>query len=124
MVKVKHKPPSRVRYESAHPTVTCRVSRELYARLQEVREKYGQSFADILKVGLGVQDAAAEASYNDGLRVGYENGRHEALRLVKLGRCARCGKPITWDLNNEAQLARLQSYLPEHGLVHKSCGES
>ncbi len=59
----RHKPPSRIRYENAHPTVTCRVSRVLKDKLDEARVKYGKSFGDILRIGLGVQEATAEAAY-------------------------------------------------------------
>ena len=55
MVKpIKKKAPSRTRYEQSHPTVSCRVSREIYDRLQAVKEADSKSFANILKVGLGL----------------------------------------------------------------------
>ncbi len=55
----KKKPPSRVRYEESHPTVSCRVPWEVYDRLYEVMEEEGKSFADILKIGLKVQKVKA-----------------------------------------------------------------
>ncbi len=121
MKKAKHRPPSRVRYESQHPTVTCRVTKELKDKLDEARDKYGKSFADILKVGLGVQNATASAAFADGVKAGVEQGKHEALQAVKLDRCARCGKSLAWDLTDGAQVARLEGYLPERGLYHNTC---
>ena len=44
-------PPSRIKYENNHPTVSCRVSKEIYDRLTESKKLDGKSFADILKIG-------------------------------------------------------------------------
>ena len=107
MAKAKHKPPSRVRYEIEHTTVTCRVSLELKAKLDEAREKYGQSFADILKIGLRVQGAAANA----------------ALRQVRMGRCWRCGKSLVWDLRTQEGRDRLGNYIPELAFTHEDCAK-
>ena len=54
------KAPSRVRYEQGHPTVTCRVPREVYDKLHEVKEAKGKSFADILKIGLRILEERVE----------------------------------------------------------------
>jgi hypothetical protein len=105
MVKGKHKPPSRVRYEGEHPTVTCRVSLELKAKLDEAREKYELSFADILKIGLRVQGAAANA----------------ALRQVRAGRCWRCEKPYVWDLRTKEGRDKLGGYIPANAFTHADC---
>jgi len=105
MVKGKHKPPSRVRYEMEHPTITCRVSLELKAKLDEAREKYGLSFADILKIGLRVQGAAVNA----------------ALRQVRAGHCWRCGKPYVWDLRTKEGRDKLGNYIPEDAFTHEDC---
>ena len=54
MTKDKKKPPSRLRYEQSHPTISCRLPREIYDRLQEMRQQEGGSFTDILKIGLEI----------------------------------------------------------------------
>ena len=46
------KSPSKIRYEQNNPTVSFRVSREPYDRLQAE----GKSYVDILKTGLGLMD--------------------------------------------------------------------
>jgi hypothetical protein len=46
------KTPSRIKYEQSHPTVSFRVSREFYDRLQAVKEAEGRSYTDALKVGV------------------------------------------------------------------------
>ena len=46
--------PSRIKYEQNHPTVSFRVSKELYERLQAVKKAEGKSITDVLKVGVGL----------------------------------------------------------------------
>lgn len=46
--------PSRKRYEATHPVISIRVTRQIYNQLQEARRS-GQSYADILRAGLGIQ---------------------------------------------------------------------
>ena len=54
MVKGKHKPPSRIRYERAHPVVSVRVSKELCQELKDLSKVTGKTFADFLKEGAGI----------------------------------------------------------------------
>ena len=100
----KSKPQSRVRYEQAHPTISVRVSRHLYDRLDEIRTREGKSFGDILREAVGVQERDTSNAYNRGFREGrkkgeedgYTRGRAEgetAARnryLVKY-QCSTCG---------------------------------
>lgn len=46
--------PSRIRYEESHPSVTFRVSREDYERLDQIREKLGMSFREMIVYGAGL----------------------------------------------------------------------
>ena len=46
-------PPSRQRYQQAHPTVSLRVDLDLCAQLKGLKEQAGLSVADVLKIGLG-----------------------------------------------------------------------
>jgi hypothetical protein len=48
------KTPSRIRYEQNHPTISFRVSRELYDWLQAVKKAEGKSITEVLKVGVGL----------------------------------------------------------------------
>ena len=45
-------PPSRLRYEASHPTVSFRVDLDLYAELKALKQTSNLSVADVLKVGL------------------------------------------------------------------------
>ena len=46
--------PSRKRYEASHPVISVRVAKQIYDHLQEARQN-GQSYGDVLRVGLGIQ---------------------------------------------------------------------
>ena len=120
MAKGKHKPPSRIKYENSHPTITCRVSRELYDKLTEAREKDNKSFADLLKVGLGVQQAGSSKSWGKG----FIAGKVFALKSVPLGRCSECGKSKLWDLTKPAELKELNEIIGLNPafVVCKKCG--
>ena len=77
----KRKSPSRIRYEESHPTISCRVTQELYDKLKAIKEQDGQSFADILKVGLGILELdteKAEKMRQQGHQKGYKAGYAEA----------------------------------------------
>ena len=54
--------PYRIRYERDNPTVSIRVSRETYDRLNAMREQNDISLGDILREGLGVQEPATRTS--------------------------------------------------------------
>ena len=43
MKKKAHKPPSRIKYDESHPTLSVRVGRALYDELQELRELSNKS---------------------------------------------------------------------------------
>ena len=54
MLKKKRRTPSRIKYEQNHPTVSFRVSKEIYDRLEIVKEAEGKSITDVLRVGVGL----------------------------------------------------------------------
>jgi ABC-type phosphate transport system auxiliary subunit len=49
----------RTKYELTHPVLSIRVSQELYDEIQE-RRRNGQSYGDILRIGLNKQKAENE----------------------------------------------------------------
>lgn len=121
----KKKAPSRVRYEQAHPTVSCRVSREIYEKLRAVMDGEGKSFADILKVGLGILELRVKEE-GEGMRKGraegYSKGYAEAERLYKVTYpCSVCGKTLTAKSGDEKQA--IKKYTQEHGWGHRACHE-
>ena len=57
--KATHKPPSRIRYEQSHPTVSCRLDKDTHALLkQRLEDLGGVSFADFVKDSLGLRIGA------------------------------------------------------------------
>ena len=98
-------PPSRLRYEASHPTITVRVSRELYDQLQTLRSQANFSYAEILKTGLDKLEPIAEEAYQRGFQDGQEEGvrtRHGdgvkkgwdwAVGMYAVAYfCSRCGR--------------------------------
>ena len=59
-------PPSRLRYESSHPTVSFRVDQDLYSRLKELKWKADLSVADVLKVGLEKSEPLVGEAFRNG----------------------------------------------------------
>ena len=125
MTKAKRKAPSRVKYEQAHPTVSCRVPTEVYDQLQVAKEAEGMSFADILKVGLGILEVRAreEAEVRErGRETGYREGYAEAERLYKVTYpCSVCDEML--EVTTEDQKKAIKKYMPEHGWGHSECVE-
>ena len=66
----KHKPPSRIRYEKAHPTVSVRVDEKTYRQLKDLRQRSGISMAEILLVGLERLAPMVGSAFNKGLMRG------------------------------------------------------
>jgi hypothetical protein len=121
MAKYKRKPPSRVRYERSHPTVSCRVTKGIYDRLRETKEREGKSFADILKIGLGILEAKAKKDEKAYSR-GYKDGYHQAeLRFKVTYRCNVCGELIT--VNTREARQAVKEYMQDHGWGHRACHE-
>ena len=124
MVKGKTKrTPSRVKYEQSHPTVSFRVSKELYDRLQAVKKAEGKSITDVLKVGVGLLEV--EVRKGKEIRVqaydeGWEKGIAEAEELYSVSYpCSVCGKAIV--VTSEAEKKAIRGYMREHGWGHADC---
>ena len=45
-------PPSQLKYEKTHPVVSCRLTLDIYDRLQKARKAVGKTYTDILIIGL------------------------------------------------------------------------
>lgn len=126
--RVKHKPPSRVKYERDHPVISCRVPKEVYSEFQNIREATGKSVADILKESVGIQEAKLEEIYDrahkDTWEIAFEEGREEGReegKKFELAVCSKCGKPLFWDLNEPKQRELLAKAINKFGFVHKGC---
>jgi predicted CopG family antitoxin len=120
---VKRKPPSRVKYEGSHPTVSCRVPKEVYDRLQAAKEAEGRSFVDFLKTGLGIIEVQAKEEgevRKQAHAEGYKRGYADAERTFKVTYpCTVCRKTLTVTSPKEKEAIR--QYMQEHGWGHKEC---
>lgn len=103
--KIKHKFPSQVRYEQSHPVVSCRVSREVYSKLENIKKVTGKSFADIVKEAIGVQKRGKRFQ-------------------VYIGFCSICGKPLFWDLSQPEHQELLAKAIHNFGMHHTACESS
>ena len=56
MVKKKHTPPSRIKYEQNHPTVSFRLDKSLLDKLNSFLEKEKISKPDFIKIALKEQE--------------------------------------------------------------------
>jgi len=124
MLKSKKKrTPSRIRYEQKHPTVSFRVSKELYDRLQTVKDAEGKSAADVLKVGLGlleVKVVKGKEARRQGYEEGFEKGYEEAESLYKVTYpCKICRKTI--EVMSVKEKEAIKGYMLEHGWGHADC---
>ena len=68
--------PYRIRYERDNPTVSARVSRETYRRLEALKEQSNKSLGDILREALEVQEPDTKAANIRGYRLGYAEAEH------------------------------------------------
>ena len=80
----KHLPPSRIKYEERNPTVSCRVSQDVYDQLTAAKEAHGQSFADFLRSGMERQELydksvgeARKRGWDEGREAGFTKGQKE-----------------------------------------------
>jgi hypothetical protein len=119
----RRKSPSRIRYEALHPTVSFRVTRDIYDKVKAVEKFNGMSFADVFKVGLGILKVpikdeleARKQSY----AAGYKKGQADAESLYKVSYpCAVCRKTLT--ITSKAEKEAVKRYMQEHRWGHKEC---
>lgn len=119
----KKKPPSRKRYEEAHPVFSVRVPKEIDDRIQAVKEKEGLSNTDILKVALGlieVKVRAEEEVRREAYDEGWEKGVNEAWDLLEVTYpCSKCGEELTVDTEEEKKAIR--KFMIDSGWGHTDC---
>ena len=119
--KATRKPPSRVRYEGSHPTVSCRISKDEYDLLkQRLEDLGGVSFAAFVKEALGLLQLKMpdikeikEQAYNEG----YEQATEDCQVWYY---CNVCGKRMDMEPNSDSHKAMIRC-MKERGWAHKSC---
>lgn len=107
-----HKPPSRMRYELAHPTISVRVTRELYDRLKELKRMSGKTLGDVLREALKRQDPSVKDAYSRGYRDG-------EVRYSVRYKCSVCGGNLV--AGSDKEKTAIAQYMREHGWGHSGC---
>ena len=119
----RRKSPSREKYEEANPVVSFRVSRELYDRLEAVKQAEGKSITDVLNVGVGLLEVKIrkEKEIRDqAYEEGWEKGVDEACNIFLVTySCSVCGKEIEVTTDDEKRAIR--TYMREYGWGHADC---
>jgi len=111
-MKKKHQPPSKIKYNQSHPTVSIRVSQELYDELKDLREKSGKSLGDILREAVGQQASTVHKAF--------ERGFAKARQTFEVTyRCVVCGGVL--QVNSEKEKQAIAQYMKEHSWMHTSC---
>jgi hypothetical protein len=121
MVKGNHKPPSRVRYEKGHPTMSCRLDKDTRALLkQRLEDLGGLSFADFVKDSLGLLQLKMP-DVGEIKETAWGEGYDQAMNDYQIWYyCAVCGKRIDVDPNSDSHKAII-GYMKERGWAHASC---
>lgn len=112
MSKKSRRPPSRIKYDLSHPTVSIRVTSELYDELEEIRELSGKSLGDILREALKKQAPSVKKSYQKG----YDAAKEEFSVPYK---CSICGGNLV--VNSQREKDVIGRYMREQGWAHSSC---
>lgn len=120
MAKGKHKPPSRVRYEQSHPTVSFRLPRDVYVLLKQRLDDLEMSFAGFVKESLGLQQAKMH-DIEEIRDSAWDGGHAQALEEYQIWYyCAVCRKRINMEPNSDSHKAMIR-FMRERRWGHASC---
>jgi len=121
MVKATHKPPAQVRYEQSHPTVSFRLSRDVYDLLkQRLEDLGGISFADFVKDSLGLLQLKMP-DIKEIKETAWGDGYAQAVEDCEIWYfCNVCGERMEMSPNDDDHKAMI-GYMKEHGWGHPSC---
>ena len=99
--KSKQKPEWRVRYDTANPILSMRVTEEILRMLREVTKMTGMSYADVLKIGLGIAEVKMkprakvwQEAYDEGKIAGHTLA--VSVFMITYA-CGKCGETIELD---------------------------
>ena len=112
MKKRVSRPPSKIKYDASHPTVSVRVTRELYDQLRDLREQSGKSLGDILREALKQQAPSTKKAY----QLGFNAAKRD---FAVSYRCSVCGWTLT--VNSREEKVAIAGYMREEGWGHSRC---
>jgi hypothetical protein len=116
MKRKTHKPPSRIKYDESHPTLSTRVDRKLYDDVKELQRLTNKSLTEIFEEAVRKQKPWAKDAYDLGKKEGYNTAKRE---FAVDYRCSVCGGLITINTENEKKAAA--QYMREKGWAHGKC---
>ena len=121
MAKATHKPPARIRYEQSHPTVSCRLSKDICDLLkQRLEDLGGASFADFVKDSLGLLQLKMP-DVEEIKEIARGEGYNQAAEDYEIWYyCAVCRKRIDISPNGNDHKAMI-GFMKDHGWGHASC---
>ena len=121
MAKATHKPPSRVRYEQSHPTVSFRLDKDTHDLLkQRLEDLGGISFADFIKDSLGLLQIKIPNT-EDIKETAWGEGYDQAEKDYQIWYyCSVCRERMDMEPNSDSHKAMI-GYMKENGWGHKSC---
>ena len=91
----KHVPPSRLRYEKSHPTLSIRLSLKDKEIVLKIAQKSGKNISQILQEGLRLVETKTDGAY----RIGYKEGRKAGWGRFEAP-CSNCGRPMEFDIKS------------------------
>ena len=119
MVKATHKSPARIRYEQSHPTVSFRLSKDVYDLLKQRLNDLGVSAVDFIKESLGLLHTDIE----EVKQASWDRGYDQAIEDYQIWYfCSVCGERIDMSPNSESHKAII-GYMKDHNWGHASCHE-
>jgi hypothetical protein len=121
MVGKVHVPPSKKRYDQAHPVVSFRVSQEDYAALKKTLEASGKSIGQFFREALGTAQRDTRIAYKKGRRDGFKEGLSRGKKRYRVVvPCYRCAKWIPV-VGKERRLKVTHALLMRKVWVHREC---
>jgi len=117
------KPPSRIRYETKHPTISVRVTKDLKEALDRFSQDVGGlSYAQIIKEGLESAkelDKISKIQYELGYEEGFKDGKKKYRIAIP---CSICGKEILLEPGSPIHKDAIKLLMAK-GWAHGECAD-
>lgn len=121
MVGKVHVPPSKKRYDQAHPVISFRVSQKDYEVLKKTLETSGKSIGQFFREALGTARRDTRIAYKKGRRDGFKKGLSRGKKRYRVVvPCRLCGREIPV-VGKEMRLKAADSILNRKAWFHREC---
>jgi hypothetical protein len=122
-MKKSKSPPSRIKYQSNHPTVSARLPKDKQEKLLALLRSLGVTlpqlllhFIDEYEIKIMPIEAARKKGIDEGITKGYQQARD--LFSVNYP-CSKCGKEIT--VKSEDEKKAIRKFMTDSGWHHGDC---